>query len=133
MRLRAFHVTGVSVGCATGFLLAVPLVFRAPSGLLAVRAASFARRVGSKPGQVMRLRRRPPHWWCVVAGVWPDLTVPPVQQSFVGPSLAACLRAIRMLVTYPCVIVSVGPGSLSPDGSAFGLVAQWYYTTSEAV
>ena len=48
------------------FLLAAPPVFRAPSARpLAVRAASFARRVGSKPGQALRPRRRSPHWWRV--------------------------------------------------------------------
>ena len=45
-RLAVFWVAGLAV-----FLLAVSSVFRAPLGPLAIRAASVARRVGSKPGQ----------------------------------------------------------------------------------
>ena len=52
---------GVSAGCATGVPGAV-----GPARPLTVRAASFARRVGSKPGQTLRPRRRPPHWRHVV-------------------------------------------------------------------
>ena len=45
-RMAVFWVAGLAV-----FLLAVSSVFRAPLGPLAIRAASVARRVGSKPGQ----------------------------------------------------------------------------------
>ena len=50
--------TGVPAGCATGVPGAV-----GPARPLAGRAASFVRRVGSKPGQAPRPRRRSPHWW----------------------------------------------------------------------
>ena len=60
-------------------LLAVLPVFWAPSDPLTVRAASFARRVGSKPGQALRPRRCPPHWWRVVRVAWPG--PPHVQPS----------------------------------------------------
>ena len=63
----------VSAGCATGVPGAV-----GPARPLTVRAASFARRVVSKPGQALRARLRPPHQWgrvcCRVAAwscLWP--------------------------------------------------------------
>ena len=92
------------------FLLAAPPVFRAPSGPLAVRAASFARRVGSKPDQAAaqpalssqvargacgvrcparpRLRRRSPHWWLVVCGERPGCG--PAGALHTGGSWCAC-------------------------------------------
>ena len=44
--LAVFRMAGLAV-----FLLAASPVSRAPPGPLAIRAASVARRVGSKPGQ----------------------------------------------------------------------------------
>ena len=54
---------------------------------LAVRAASFARRVGSKPGQALRPRRRPPLWWLVVRVDWSGpLHLQPSYASIAGHS-----------------------------------------------
>ena len=54
---------------------------------LAVRAASFARRVGSKPGQALRPRRRPPLWWLVVRVDWSGpLHLQPSHASIAGHS-----------------------------------------------
>jgi len=65
-RCRARVLFGDVVAAPPAFLLAAPPVLRAPSGPPAVRATSFARRVGSKPGLALQARRRPPHWWRVV-------------------------------------------------------------------
>ena len=98
MRLRAFRVigvlagggtgvlaggvAGVSAGCATGVPGAV-----GPARPLTVRAASFARRVGSKPGQALRPRRRPPLWWLVVRVDWSGpLHLQPSHASIAGHS-----------------------------------------------
>ena len=69
---------GVSVGCVAGVPGAV-----GPARPLAVRAASFARRVGSKPGQALRPRRRPPHWWLVACVARPG---PPHSLAFALPN-----------------------------------------------
>ena len=54
---------------------------------LTVRAASFARRVGSKPGQALRPRRRPPLWWLVVRVDWSGpLHLQPSHASIAGHS-----------------------------------------------
>jgi len=98
-RLRACRAAGVLAGRATGvlaaaplvfllavspvFLLAVSPVFRAPSGPPAVRAASFARRVGSKPGQALRPRRHPPHWWRVVYVPSPGPSFPAIPSGLI--------------------------------------------------
>ena len=71
-----------SVGCATGVPGAV-----GPARPLTVRAASFARRVGSKPGQALRPRRRPPLWWLVVRVDWSGpLHLQPSHASIAGHS-----------------------------------------------
>ena len=97
--------TGVPAGCATGVPSAV-----GPARPLAVRAASFARRVGSKPDQAAaqpalssqvargacgvrcparpRLRRRSPHWWLVVCGERPGCG--PAGALHTGGSWCAC-------------------------------------------
>ena len=75
-------VAGVSAGCATGVPGAV-----GPARPLTVRAASFARRVGSKPGQALRPRRRPPLWWLVVRVDWSGpLHLQPSHASIAGHS-----------------------------------------------
>ena len=75
-------VAGVSAGCATGVPGAV-----GPARPLTVRAASFARRVGSKPGQALRPRRHPPLWWLVVRVDWSGpLHLQPSHASIAGHS-----------------------------------------------
>ena len=81
-RLLTGSTAGVSVGCATGVPGAV-----GPARPLTVRAASFARRVGSKPGQALRPRRRPPLWWLVVRVDWSGpLHLQPLHASIAGHS-----------------------------------------------
>ena len=93
--------------------LVAPLAFRAPEGPaavcaaarparpLAVRAASFARRVGSKPGQAPQATRRPPigRGVCVLPGQAPP---PPTGPS--GPSGALHAGGAVLL----CVAERVG-------------------------
>ena len=91
-------------------LLVAPPVFRAPRGLLgpgcwlcpwaaarprAVRAASFARRVGSKPGQAPQASRRPPIGRGCLCVAWPgpatahghrSLALPPPTGTAARPS-----------------------------------------------
>ena len=52
-----------------------------PARPLAVRAASFARRVGSKPARALRSLRRPPHQWGWVADVCLRVVSKPGQAS----------------------------------------------------
>ena len=54
-------------------LFVASLVFRAPEGPAAreARRPHFVRRRASKPARALRPLRRPPHQWCLVAGVWP--------------------------------------------------------------
>ena len=54
---------------------------------LTVRAASFARSVGEKPGQALLPRRRPPLWWLVVRVDWSGpLHLQPSHASIAGHS-----------------------------------------------
>ena len=48
-------------------------------------------------------------------------------------NLSGCSLPIRMFVTYPDVMASVGPRLPFPDESAFGLVAQWCDATVSGV
>ena len=120
-RLRAFCASGVLAGCGTGvlagcvagFLLAVPPVFRRRRAHpLTVRAASFARRVGSKPGQALRPRRHPPLWWLVVRVDWSGpLHLQPSHASIAGHST-------NFACNFPCdhfkpCIYSVGIATFS--------------------
>ena len=89
-----------SVGWALGVPLAGPPVFRwlrrwcscwlrhRGCGLrrarpLTVCAVSFTRRVGSKPGQALRPRRHPPHWWRVVYVPSPGPSFPAIPSGLI--------------------------------------------------
>ena len=56
---------GVAAWCARGRRSARSPAAAWPARPLAVRAASFARRVGSKPGQAPQASRRPSCLWCL--------------------------------------------------------------------
>ena len=107
---------GVLAGCVAGVLAGCAPVFRAPSGPPAVRAASFARRVGSKPGQALRPRRHLPHWWRVV--------YVPSQ----GPSFPAIPSGLIRLFAFKGV-GGVGVGRSGPGpgtrNAAFPSCRQW--------
>ena len=114
---------------------------------LAVRAASCARRVGSKPGQApppptgtaawpLKPLRRPPLRWCCVAGVWlgvvslPGQTLPPPTGTAARPRVLQLARALRSLRRPPlrwCCVAGVwlGASSRSPARPRRSLGASW--------
>ena len=120
-------------------LLVAPTDLRPPRGLparspsalrasLGVRAASFARRVGSKPVQAPQASRRPPigRGVCVLSGQapppptayrppapQPGPPVPPAPFTPVGPGVLLCL-----LAPHPaCIRYKVRPAWLVAGGS----------------
>ena len=115
---------------------------------LAVRAASCARRVGSKPGQApppptgtaawpLKPLRRPPHqWglvcWCVAWRVvsLPGQTLPPPTGTAARPRVLQLARALRSLRRPPlrwCCVAGVwlGASSRSPARPRRSLGASW--------
>ena len=85
------------------------------------RREPSARRVVSKPGQALRARRHPPHWWRMVRVARQNRVDPgAIRIGYAHVDrlcaygevikLSGCWLPIRMLVSYPCVLVAVGFG-----------------------